>query len=80
MKALQTLQGPDTIKRMHSDNAGEIESACSAAGIPHGTCKPDDKQSNGMAEQMVQEVKVGTAAALEQAGLPHAYWHLAMRL
>ena len=32
-----------------------------------------------MAEQMVQEVKVGTAAALEQAGLPHAYWHIAMR-
>ena len=28
---------------------------------------------------MVQEVKVGTSAALEQAGLPHAYWHIAMR-
>ena len=64
---------------MYSDNSGEIAHACSQEGIDHDTCKPEDKQANGVAEQMVSEVKSGTAAALEQAGLPHAYWSHAMR-
>ena len=63
----------DIIDRMYSDGSGEIEWACHYLSIPHDTCQTGDKQGNGIAEQMVQEVKKWTTCNLEQSGLPHCY-------
>ena len=79
LACLRQFMGSDRISRMYSDNSGEIEWACNIERIPHDTAKPNDPQSNGIAEQMIYEVKLGTSTNLEQAGLPHCFWDLAMR-
>ena len=45
----------------------------------HDTSKAGDAQGNGIAEQMISEMKTAAACNLEQAGLPHMYWSYAMR-
>ena len=64
---------------MYSDDSGEVAFACRVEAIPHDTNRPYNKQGNGIAEHMMQEVKLGTASNLEQAGLPHCYWVYAMK-
>ena len=71
---LKRYKGTAPIEYMYSDNSDEIEIACRLEHIIHDTCQPGDKQANGIAERQVQEVKLGTAANLEQAWMPHAYW------
>ena len=46
---------------------------------PHDTSEAGDPAGNGIAERQIQEVKLGTACNLSQAGLPHRYWDFAMR-
>ena len=51
---------------------------CKYEGISHDITEPGDAQPNGIAEGFVQITKLGTTAALCQAGLPHPYWHWAL--
>ena len=47
--------------------------------IPHDRSEAADPQSNGIAERQIQEIKQATIANLRQSGLPHRYWHYAMK-
>jgi len=67
------------IECLYADNSGEIASACALLGILRKTGEAGDPQGNGVAERQIQEVKLGSAANLARAGMPHQYWHHAMR-
>ena len=74
---LRMWRGRDRIFHCHSDNSGELDWVCRMEGISHDVTETGDAQANGIAEGIVQLCKLGTAVALAQAGLPHAYWHWA---
>ena len=76
---LEHFKGRQVIEYMYSDGAYEIDLACRNLWIPHDTSEAGEPQGNGIAERQVQEVKQATIANLAQAGLPHRYWHMAMK-
>ena len=66
-------QGTDIVLHLHSAGAGGLDWVCRNAGITHNTSEPGDPQGNDIAEDFVQLVKLGTAAALCQSWLTHDY-------
>ena len=65
MKALQNYVGPkDKVKRLYSDNSGEIEAAILKLQWRHDTSTPNRPQTNGVAEGAVRRVLEGTRAVL----------------
>ena len=75
---LRMRHGTDRISHCQSDGSGEFGWVCKVEGISHDKTQPGDAQSKGIAEGFVQVSKLGTTAALCQAGLPHPYWHWAL--
>ena len=65
MKALQNFVGPsDVVKRLYSDNSGELEAAATKLMWRHDTATPNRPQTNGAAESAVRKVIEGTRAVL----------------
>ena len=67
-------RGQYPVQYLYTDDSQELKMIAAHDHIPHDTSEPGDPQANGIAERHVQEVKYGTAAALDQSGLPHKYW------
>jgi hypothetical protein len=83
LEALQQFQGPDAkdqIKYVWSDATPEIIYAANKLGVRgnHDTSAPGDSQGNGIAENNNRDIKMCAASLLSHAGIPLAYWPLAM--
>ena len=79
--ALQKFYGPDisqACKHIYSGSSGEIEEACKHFMFSHDTSTPHVPQTNGIAENVVERDKEGTACTLSQSGLGEAWWKEAM--
>ena len=75
MKALQNFAGAqDVVKRLYSDNSGELDMAATKLMWRHDTATPKRPHTNGVAESAVRKVLEGTRAVLLQSGLPHKWW------
>jgi hypothetical protein len=80
---MQRFQGRDDkgeIKYVWSDAPPEIIYAAAKLGIRgnHDASIPGDSQSDGIAENNNRDIKMGTASLLAHAGVPLAYWPLAL--
>ena len=75
--AVQQFKGEYSIKRFYSDGAHEFRAMCRQLGITHEVSTPGASQNNGIIERTNQEVEIGTAACLLQAGLPRPFWTFA---
>jgi hypothetical protein len=83
LEVMRKFQGPDPkdkIKYIWSDAAPEISYATKALGIRgnHDASVPGDSQGNGVTENNNRDTKMGTASLLTHAGVPLAYWPLAL--
>ena len=72
--ALRDFAGGYRIKRIYSDNSGEIKGACRAMGTPHEGAQPGVPQTNGYAERTNGIILQMTRTALIAAGLPSNFW------
>ena len=77
--AIQDFRGRTYLDMIYSDNSKEIKSAVRELGFPHRTSVPGIPQTNTLAEGRVNIVCNGTKTALENAGLPCAFWPYAAR-
>ena len=77
MEAIQHFRGTRRIKLLYSGGARELHAVCRQLGITHETSSPGQSQNNGIIERTNQEVEVGVAACLLQAGLPAQFWTFA---
>ena len=75
--AVQQFKGTYTVKLFYSDGAHEFRAMCRQLGITHEVSSPGQSQNNGIIERTNQEVEIGTAASLMQAGLPRPFWTFA---
>jgi hypothetical protein len=83
LQVLQKVQGPDPtdkIKYVYSDAAPEIAYVVEKKGLGgcHDKSTPGDSQGNSAAENNNRDTKMGTAALITHAGVPLAYWPLAL--
>jgi hypothetical protein len=83
LEVLQRFQGPDEkdkIKYIWSDAAPDIIYATTRLGIRgnHDTSAVGDSQGDGNAENNNRDIKMGTESLLAHAGVPLAFWPLAM--
>jgi hypothetical protein len=83
LEVMRRSQGPledDEINYVCFDNAPEISDAIEELGVKgfHDTPPPGDSRANGVAECHNKDIKLGTAATMTRAGMPLAYWPLAL--
>jgi hypothetical protein len=83
LEVVQQFQGPDPadkIKYVWYDAASEISYAAVEMGIRgnQDASVPGDSQGDGVAENNNQDIKMVTASLLAHAGIPLAYWPLAI--
>ena len=64
---------------VYSDNSKEIKKVVRQLGFPHRTSVPGIPATNSLAEGRVRIVVSSTNTALENAGLPCAFWPYAAR-
>ena len=71
---LDYLRGDLSIRRMHSDSAGDIIKACRRLGIVHERATPGHKNSNAIIEQQNGELEADVRVMLFEAGAPDCWW------
>ena len=69
--------GERTVKRLYSDNSGEIGKALITCGILSQTSMPGEPRNNAVIERTNGDILEGARANLIRAGLPVAYWPFA---
>ena len=75
--ALSHFRGVHTIKLLYTDGAAEFKNSCRELRSCHEVSQPGISRNNGIIEQTNQDIQVGTAACLLQAGLPSQFWSFA---
>ena len=74
IKRIQQFAGDRTITEVHCDGAKEFETALEDLKIRMSKSQPGVHRSNAIIERKNQDVEMGTAETLSQAGLPSRYW------
>ena len=72
--SIRHFAGDRGIRKLYSDNSGEIAKALAKLKImPHNSL-PGEPRNNAVAERTNGDILEGTRASLIRAGLPNAYW------
>ena len=71
--------GEEKCQRFHSDCSKELRSMAKSMRLNHTTSTPYRPQGNSLIERENQVLVQGTKTLLQQSGLPHKFWPLAIR-
>ena len=76
-RVLMHFFGNHAVGRFYSDNAPELELACTTLGIVQETSRAGVPQNNPMIERTNLDILEGTRTTLICAGLPECFWPFA---
>ena len=76
-RALRYFFGNNAVGRFYSDNAPELELACTTLGIVHETSRAGVPQNNSIIERANLDILEGIRTTLICAGLPGCFWPFA---
>ena len=77
VRALRYIFGDKVVNRFYSDNAPELELACTKLGIVHEKSRAGVPQNNSIFERANLDILEGTRTTLVSAGFPECFWPFA---
>ena len=77
VRALRYFFGNNVANSFYSDNAPELELACTTLGIVHENSRAGVPQNNSVIERTNLDILEGTRATLISAGFPECFWPFA---
>ena len=74
VRAMKYFFGDKVVNRFYSDNAPELELACTKLGIVHEKSRAGVPQNNSIVERTNLDILEGTRTTLISAGFPECFW------